>query len=181
MSKRPRDSQQTKIWRAIRGVNLGDEANSTFGDLKEFSQYLARVLDYEVVKRNYPKLKQPVNVHPGSRVDSLHYRPGWVPPMAHVGRERRTRFNALLIGAYHILQETHGSSVAWHGREWAMILLDLVHWALGQEVAKVLQDAYVKEKVRYRPKRQVSDATRARLKKAGFPNAVIRALREHAE
>lgn len=70
----------------------------------------------------------------------------------------------------HIVKKRGAGSA--HGRYFARTMLDMVECVIGKKSARILKEAFKKYRVKYLPKRELSDETKEKLRK-GFKRNVL--------
>jgi len=70
----------------------------------------------------------------------------------------------------HVVRK-HDSG-GWHGRFFARTLLELVEHVVGYEAAKILKESFRRGRVKYLPKRELSEETREKLRQNFITNVL---------
>lgn len=144
---RVRDSQRRKVGSAIWSIPKG----RSFATMREADQWVAKITDTSWFRRQFGT---------------------WLlrgMPRSYWKCERDVLYMLAWYGVRDREPGVIDTKWAWargalHGPEMAHALLVLVQHYLGIEAAKALRAAYRTNRVRYRPKRQLSEATKTALR-----------------
>lgn len=150
-----RVSQQDRLNRAL-GVLRAGVPIKPLG-AAERSQFARRVLDDKWFRRTFISTRYFTPTWRGDRLTVLHELSHYLIPRALWARARST-------------------GEAWVRRETAWSLLALVQHKLGKDAAKKLRQAYVANGVKYRPRRTLTAAQKAKLQNQ-FQKRVTKAVK----
>lgn len=160
--KRERDSQRSKLYRAENAYFTKAGLDKTeLPEVKDIEVFVKKVLNRAPIQRRYKAaiLWGPVKVKDGRGHSKTAEGGIWGINMPRFARSRWLVLHEL---AHTITIRHHGRYVAAHGREYAAVYLNLVHFGLGKEHADGLKRAFIEGKVRFRPKRKVSGVIKHR-------------------
>lgn len=138
---RPRDTQKTHLYRAewaVRGENVSKLAQQHLGTIEGCQRYVDEVQAYAWFQRRWPKQKLNVERGRGSNASPWASR-------IRLAKWGQNEF-VVLHELAHILTPTR---YAWHGPEFAGVLLFLVERMMGKEYAQKLRAAYKNHRVRH--------------------------------
>jgi putative metallohydrolase (TIGR04338 family) len=142
-----RDTQKKKLYTAEKCLKPLDERLETTEDVAAF---LTKVMNRAPVQARYaPYLSGLLEVRDGRgrRVacgDRYYIKlPKWA----------RSKWIALHEAAHSLTTRKFGDSVAAHGREYASVYLDLVHFGMGKEARDALVASFKQHRVKYRTAR----------------------------
>ena len=154
---KPRDAQRQRVYDGQRELKAKIMAGPTFETLEECAKFVAKVCDYAAIERRYgPQLQRTITVSPKHS--------GYATGGYHEIRLPTWAWNKLTILhelAHVITQRKYGETVQAHGREYCAIYLDLVRFALGKKEHDELVAGFKRAKVKYRPKRTMTEEARA--------------------
>lgn len=144
--KRERDSQKSRLYKAEKVL---EQFSYRLETVPEMAAFLTKVMNRAPIQRRYgPFLRSTIEVQDGRRCRSALGDNNWIK----MPRWSRTAYIVLHEAAHSMTHRKHGRHVAGHGREYAAIYLDLIHFGLGKEAADALKASFKENRVRYRPK-----------------------------
>jgi len=155
MNKRPRDSQRLKVYRA--GWKVEDHGER-FDDMVDLRAYVHKIFRSKWRKALYRKHNLDEHFHlyigdgrarRGACMDN-----GWKRHYEIKFPRTTRRQQTILHEIAHILVEEiftigRGQRVAYHGREFCAIMLQLVRRWMGPEQAKMLKTSFKNNKVKH--------------------------------
>ena len=149
-SKRPRDSQRSKVYAAERAIPQGRELAS----IPEIEKYIKRKMKLKGFKKRWP------GIHGLRVMDGRGRRSacGWGQHgvcFIKIPRWYRNEIIVLHELAHGILwNEDRYNEHPPHGWRFARTMLDLVRYYMGQEAAAALRKSFVKHRVKYNAPRK---------------------------
>jgi hypothetical protein len=168
--KRARDSQRTRFWKAFQAWSKHYDSNLIGGP-----DGAQKLLD-KIMHGRWFKAQ-------GFKEPTIEIRTGrdYIKPNAGewlLRVNKKTDYATVLLLFTHTIQPKDS---AWHGREHCKILLELVERLMEVEAsAHKLKDYFVKEKVKFKLKRQLSEATKtkARMRLAAINSPFMKELKD---
>jgi hypothetical protein len=161
-TKKPRDSQRAKLYRAEREA-FQKTTYDTFvgeGSLEDVKAYVNNCLTHVYWKKHYKLLYVIVEDGRGSpRARAVVLRQALKMP-------KWSRKPWVILHELAHLVTPRGA--AFHGREFAEVYLDLVRHFLGQEAESRLKASFKTHRVKYTKKRELSPERREQLRKLGL-------------
>lgn len=144
-----RDTQRSKVYRAEREAfgNNFDKFGSRIEDICDIHTYITKGIAVRAtIKRRYAN----------ANIEKILIRPGIGARMARGGEIGLTlpkwaRCEPVILHELaHTITIRTLRDIAWHGREFCEVYLNLVHFVLGQEASEALKQAFKANNVKYR-------------------------------
>lgn len=179
-----RDSQRSKVYKAERELPEFHEAPH-FPHIESVKSYVLRVQNHPALIKKYGEFLSP-HIHVGDgrarRSAGGNAQGIWMPKwsrkkivilheLAHVISSRKYRVR--WVG-------TTADKIAGHGWQFCEVYLDLVRAMLGNANAEALKASFKKNKVRFRPKRELSPERLEQLRERGRALALSRQAKVEA-
>lgn len=163
--KRPRDSQRSKLFQAENCLPLVNHLPT----VPAIQSYVNKILHSRWWKNRFTVTTIKVEDGRGRRTAAA-----WHTHFAGIiAMPRWSRYELVIL--HELAHIATPENCASHGREFARNFVDLVTRRMGNDTAKALKASFDKGKVKWRKKRQLSDAERARL------SAQIKRIRKAAQ
>jgi len=161
------DFQKQKCYDAERVFrNALGEKNEMISTVVKIQAYVDRICSYAWFKRRWGEVKVTVKqtvtgCARGSYLGSWIKLPIWLGSKVVILHEL----------AHAITPPSTGGG---HGRYWAKTFLELVHHAMGESEMVLLRDNFKAYKVKYLPRKQLSETTRAAARERFVTNVLKR-------
>ena len=143
MSKRPRDTQRSKVYAAERTIEDWDTEKMSIPEIEEWVGKITRSKWW----KNHPRGgSYKIEVRDGRGRRNAGGR-RWVGKVViKMPRWSRTK----IVTLHEIAHGMQPHLTAWHGREFCRTFLDLVVRWMGKDVARELRQSFVKHRVKHR-------------------------------
>jgi putative metallohydrolase (TIGR04338 family) len=161
---KPVDSQRRKVYAAEAEAFRGTEWTEIIGSgsMEEIREYLERITSHQWFKERWPRIGEFILHNGGGGYRSTASFRGLLPRISVI-RDQRNPWT-VVHELCHIC--TWGDQVAAHGREFCAAYLLLVKHYFGADMEKRLRQAFIKHKVKYKPKVQLSEEEKERRRQA---------------
>jgi len=163
-----RDSQKQKLYDAetiTRRLMEKQNLNPSFSSIEEIQKFIDKLISSAWFKKRFGDnvVCKVINARENQRTAYARFHNISLPHWA---------WNKVVVlhELSHIVSRHYEGS---HGRFFARAFLEIVRHVLGQEAAWILKKYYKKGKVKYLPKRELSEETREKLRQ-GFINRVLK-------
>lgn len=171
------DAEQHAKWKIMEG-EAGSEVNREFDSLEEIQTFVDMLTKTKwFIERFSWRGKD--NPEPEACVIIVKDKPRGGGADAHywsrtirISLASRHMMVVLHEIAHVVSSSAYGAS---HGRFFARIMLDMVECVIGKKSAKILKEAFKKYRVKYLPKRELSEETRKKLSQS-FKKKVLRRM-----
>jgi len=156
-----RDTQKKKLYAAERTAEMLRWWDAKpMGTMVEVWVFLDRVRKDKWFRRHYGTWNFRVGDGRGARIARGGYngRSLFKEHIAYLKLPAWARTPLIILHeiSHGVTIQKHGTQIAWHGREYAAIYLDLVRHFLGTEAGDRLRASYKAKGVKHRPKRVLS-------------------------
>jgi len=162
-----RDSQRQKLYNAesIVKYKMG-ESNTKFSSIEEIQKFTNKLVSSAWIKKRFKKQNEIHVILLKKGTPYAQYNGIYLPLLS---------WNMLVVlhEISHVLHRHGLIPGVSHGRYFARIYLELVGHIMGPDVMKMLKEQYKIYKVKYLPKRELSEETREKLRQ-GFINRVLK-------